>query len=202
MTALVAANFLGVLTPEPPPPPPPETVAVEEWPELIATGHRTGPADAKIVIVEFADFECPFCRGYALETLPAARTAYPDDVAVIYRHLPMPYHRFAVPSAVAVECAGRQGRFEAMHDLLYEKQDSIGLLPWAEVARRSGVADASAWEACRADPAVRAGVVADGELGKRIGATATPTIVINGMRYARPLQAGELQQVIGEVLDR
>jgi protein-disulfide isomerase len=55
------------------------------------------------------------------------------------------------------------------------------------------VADAAACEACRADPVVRAGAVADGELGKRIGATGTPTIVINGMRYERPLQATELK---------
>jgi protein-disulfide isomerase len=200
MTALVAAKLLGVLTPDPPPPEPPVTAAVEEWPELIAAGHRVGPADARVVIVEFADFECPFCRGYALETLPAVRAAHPDDVAVIYRHLPLPYHRFAVPSAVAVECAGRQGRFEAMHDLLYEQQDSIGLLAWDQVAERSGVPDVLAWEACRAEPAVRAGVEADGVLAKRIGATGTPTIVINGIRYERPLQALELEQVIGELL--
>lgn len=198
MTLLVAARFLGVLEAGPPPPPPP--VAVHDWDGLIAEGHRVGPIDARVVIVEFADFECPFCRRYALETIPAVREAYPDDVAVIYRHYPLPYHRFAIPSAVAADCAARQGRFSPMHDLLYQLQDSLGLLAWDDIARRSGVPDLLAWEACRADPAVRTAVAAEGELATRLGATGTPTIVINGMRYAQPPGQAELLRVVQKVL--
>jgi len=195
MTALVAAKLLGLLDPSNRPDAEPVNVA-EHWPALLEGGHRTGPADAPVVIVEFADFECPFCRGYAVETLPAVKAEYPNQVAVIYRHYPLEYHRFAIPSAVAADCAGRQGRFEAMHDLLYEKQDSIGLLAWNEVARRSGVADVAAWEACRADPAVRDAIEADRELAKRIGATGTPTVVVNGIRYPDPPNAAMLRRII------
>jgi len=62
MTVLVAARLLGLLDPSGPPDAEPVNVA-EHWPALLAGGHRTGPADAPVVIVEFADFECPFCRG-------------------------------------------------------------------------------------------------------------------------------------------
>jgi predicted DsbA family dithiol-disulfide isomerase len=195
MTALVAAKLLGLLDPSGAPDVEPVNVA-EHWPALLEGGHRTGPADASVVIVEFADFECPFCRGYAVETLPTIKAEYPDHVAVIYRHYPLEYHRFAFPSALAADCAGRQGQFSAMHDLLYEKQDSIGLLAWDEVARRSGVSDVAAWEACRADPAVREAVEADRELAKQIGATGTPTVVVNGIRYPDPPDAAALRRII------
>lgn len=194
-TALVAAKALGLLDPRNPPPAEPVDVSAH-WPTLLASGHRIGPADAAVTIVEFADFECPYCRRYALETLPALRTAHPDDVAVIYRHYPLAYHRFAIPSAVAAECAARQGRFPAMHDLLYTVQDSIGLVPWGELAERSGVADLPAWEACRADPAVRAGVEADGALAVAIGATGTPTVVINGIRYPEPPDEAAVRRLV------
>ncbi|MCA1789432.1 MAG: DsbA family protein [Thioalkalivibrio sp.] len=178
------------------------SVAVSDdvWDELIAGGHRFGPPDARVVIVEFGDFECPFCKGYALETLPAVRASYPNDVAVVYRHLPLSYHRFAMMSAVAAECAGRQGQFATMHDLLYAKQDSIGLLAWDDVARRSNVADLTAWEDCRQTAEVREIVEADAALAKRVGASGTPTVVINGTKYGQPPPAAELEEVIGELL--
>jgi protein-disulfide isomerase len=195
MTALVAARLLGLLDPSGRPDAEPVSVA-EHWPALVASGHRSGPADAPVVIVEFADFECPFCRVYAIETLPTLRAEFPTQVAVVYRHYPLEYHRFAIPSAVAADCAARQGRFDAMHDLLYEKQDSIGLLAWDEVARRSGVSDLTAWETCRADPSVRESIEADRELAKRIGATGTPTVVVNGIRYRDPPDAAALRRII------
>jgi protein-disulfide isomerase len=80
--------------------------------------------------------------------------------------------------------------------LLDTKQDSIGLLASDEVARRSGVSDVAAWEACRADPSVRESIEADKDLATRIGATGTPTVVVNGIRYPDPPDAAALRRII------
>ncbi|MDZ4259099.1 MAG: thioredoxin domain-containing protein [Gemmatimonadales bacterium] len=203
MTLLAVARFFGFrLDPPSPRSGPPRAVAVEHWDEVVGGGHRLGPAEAPVVIVEFVDFECPYCRGYAMETLPAIQASYPTEVTVVARHFPLRYHRFAEMSAVAAICADRQGRFRAMYDLLYGVQDSLGLLPWRVLAERSGVPDLDSWEECRDDPGVRAVMEADQELGKRIGATGTPTILVNGWRYERPLQESELRTVIDSILGR
>lgn len=203
MTLLTVARFFGFRS-DPPTATSraPQAVAVDNWDEVMAGGHRLGPAEAPVVIVEFVDFECPYCRGYALETLPTIQASYPAEVAVLVRHFPLRYHRFAELSAAAAICADRQGRFRAMYDLLYGVQDSLGLLPWRVVAERSGVPDLEAWEGCRDDPGVRAEVAADQALGTRTGATGTPTILVNGWRYDRPLQEAELRMVIDSVLGR
>jgi hypothetical protein len=91
--------------------PRPVSAAVGNWADLEQAGHRIGPASAKLTIVEFGDFECPACGEFE-HTLQQVRRAYPKDVAVVFRHWPLPYHKLAYPAARAAECAADQGRFE------------------------------------------------------------------------------------------
>lgn len=180
----------------------PRAVAIDNWADLMFGGHDLGPANAPVVIVEFIDFECPYCRQYALDVLPAIEASYPTEVKVLVRHFPLPQHRFATLAAAAAICAGRQGRFRTMYDLLYAVQDSIGLLPWQLVAERGGVSALDDWEECLVAPGVRAEIEAERELALRSGATGTPTIVVNGLRYDRPPREAELRAVIDSVLGR
>jgi protein-disulfide isomerase len=76
-----------------------------------------GPADAWVTIVEFSDFECPFCRD-AEPTLEAVVAAHPADVRLVYKEYPLPFHDRAMPAALAADCAGQQDKFWDMHDLL------------------------------------------------------------------------------------
>ncbi len=76
-----------------------------------------GPADAWVTIVEFSDFECPFCRD-AEPTLEAVVAAHPADVRLVYKEYPLPFHDRAMPAALAADCAGQQLKFWEMHDLL------------------------------------------------------------------------------------
>ena len=82
-----------------------------------------GNSDAKITIIEYADFECPACAIYSTEVMKKLMDEYKDDLRIVYRHFPLPQHKKAVDASKASEAAGRQGKFWEMHDLLYEKQD-------------------------------------------------------------------------------
>jgi protein-disulfide isomerase len=163
-----------------------EPIPVENWGELIASGHAVGPPDAPVTILVFADFECVACRSFAEGPLREIRERYADSVRVIHRHWPLPYHRFAYPAARASECAAAQGRFWAFHDLLYEKQDSLGLKSFSDFAVESGVSDIPMFEACNSRTEPIASITSDSSAVRGIGGTGTPTVLVNGLRLSNP----------------
>lgn len=156
-----------------------QPLPVEDWERLVSTGHRMGSATADFMILEFADFQCPACRLFSLTAIKPLRDQYPDDVAVVYRHWPLPYHPFAFAAAQASECAGAQGRFDAMHDTLFEHQDSIGRKPFDGFAREAGVPDSARFAACMAVPDSSV-ASSDARMVKSLGGVGTPTVLING----------------------
>ena len=200
--ALVVTSLLVRREFFPPPPPPPpglrpdSTLNIADWERVRAGTLRIGPADATVEIVEFADFECPACRSFQLRALGPIQRAYPEDVAVVFHHWPLAYHRFALPSARAAECAAAQGRFEAMHGLLYLKQDSLGLKSYPEFATESGVRDLTTFGTCLVDPAHASRFEADTKLAVGIGGTGTPTIVVNGLRLGGIPDSARLDQLV------
>ncbi len=108
---------------------PPSFVIHSERPDL-AGAFIEGDPDAPVVIVEFSDFQCPFCQRWYYDSLPAIRTLVGDDVALAFSHFPLTQiHPNAAGAHVAAECAGAQDRFWEMHDLLYEKQEEWASLP-------------------------------------------------------------------------
>lgn len=172
---------------------------IENWRAHLAKGTLLGPEQAPVQLIEFADFECPFCATFH-KALKAIRERYPQQVALTYLHYPLSNHRFAAPAARAAECAGVQGRFEAMCDLLFERQRDFGLRPWSEFATEAGVGDSSAFEACvkSTDPVPR---IAEGKaLGSTLDIKGTPTVVINGWKLARPPSIEELDGMVKAIL--
>lgn len=87
-----------------------------------------GNENAKVTIVEFSDFQCPFCRKFYTETLPQVKESYIDTgkVKLAYRHFPLSFHPMSMPSALASECASEQGKFWEYHDKLFEEQEKLG----------------------------------------------------------------------------
>lgn len=169
---------------------------VDNWSEIAATGQRMGPERAPMQIVEFSDFQCPFCATFAA-TLRKVRAKYPDRVAVLYRHFPLDaLHPHARTAALASECAGEQGRFEAYHDRLFAQQDSIGTKPWARFAAEAGLPDTVAFNACVASQRLLGNVDRDAELGKRSGVHLTPTLVIDGTLIPGTVSETELEEWI------
>jgi protein-disulfide isomerase len=183
MTALVARQqFFGGRDMRRPGPSSPATpVKVANWQQYAIGGHRIGPSDAPVTVVEFADFECPFCRAFEVGALQAARTQFPNQIAVVFREWPLTGHKFAYPTARAAECAAAQGRFAAFHDLVYEEQDSLGFKRNVDFARDAGVANLDAFSKCTSDTAPVPEIEADRSAALKLGAGGTPAIIVDGL---------------------
>jgi protein-disulfide isomerase len=149
---------------------------VRDW-RSYAAGSRIGPAGAPVTIVEFSDFQCPYCRAMA-DRLRALRREHPGEVALVYRHFPLPYHPYARSAARASICADRQGRFEAFHDALFT-QDSLNDAIWGRLAETAGIPDRARFDECLVSDESLAQVERDIAAGTRLGITGTPAILVN-----------------------
>ncbi len=177
----------------------PKPVIVTQWRDDLSKGVRLGKADAPIQIIEFADFECPFCAEFERRLKPL-RMEYPTRLSVTFVHFPLPGHRFAIAAARVSECAGAQGRFEPMHDKLFEQQDEFGLKSWEDFAREAHVPDIPAFDSCmkKTDPVTR--ILEGTALGRALDVQGTPTVIINGWRLGRPPTAAELEGMAHAIL--
>lgn len=162
--------------------PEPVTV-VDDWRGYAAAGHRWGPEAAPVSLVVFSDYQCPACRRLA-EDLKAIRAEFPEQVAVVIRHIPIASHPFALPAARASECAARQDRFVAFHHALFAGQALIGVDPWTRFARDARLPDLPAFDACMAETGPVAAVERDRAAARRLEVDRTPTLLINEHRYA------------------
>lgn len=154
---------------------------------------------AKIQIVEFMDLQCPFCKKMN-EVSRKVEARYGDSVAFVFIHFPLASHKFGLDAARVAECAGELGRFEASVDALYAQQDSFGLKSWTSYARSAGVADTEKFQRCFARTQGFAAIDSGLTTGKRLHVQATPTVILNGWRYARPPSDTELVRAIGDLL--
>ena len=177
-------------------------VDVKNWERLSQQGHRVGPANARVTIVEFSDFQCPFCRRYALDAVPAIRRQYPADVAFVFRNWPLPVHQHSYDAAKSAECAGAQGRFDAYHDALFAQQGMIGTKPYAEFAREAGVRDSQVFAACLAKPGKVPSIETDMADAQAVGGHGTPTIVVNGWYLRAAPDSARLDSLIRAELAR
>ncbi len=127
------------------------------------------------------------------------RHKQPEDLRVVFRHLPLTYHRFAYPSARAAECAADQGQFEAMYQLLYNLQDSLGLLPFREIARRAAVPDLVLFDRCATDTARVPRIERDRAAAASTQLPGTPGVIIAGTLYLEKLPtASDLERLVRE----
>lgn len=172
-------------------------VRVRDWQGYAAAGHRAGPAKATVTVVEFSDYQCPFCREL-FSTLDAVRKEHSGEVAVIHRHYPLPGHAQARPAAVAAECAAEQQRFDEMQAALYSHQDSLGKVAWSTVAVRAGVRDSTAFAACMASGRYDSALARDIRDGDRLGVRATPTLLVNDRKMEGALTRESLEKLIDE----
>jgi protein-disulfide isomerase len=137
-----------------------------------------GAADAKVTIVEFSDFQCPFCDRVG-PTLARLLEEYPDDVRIVYKHLPLSFHKDALPAAKASTAAGRQGKFWEMHDQLFASQRDLSEERFVEIAKNLGL-DVGRFEADYRSAAVAIEVAQDMNEARRLGVTGTPGFFVNG----------------------
>lgn len=158
---------------------------IEENKEVLVRedSQRIGSDSASVVLVEFADFQCPACRA-SHPVISQILSEYPEDVLFVYRHFPLPMHGNAKSAAYAAEAAGRQGKFWEMHDMLFEGQDA-----WAEADDPSSIfasyasdleLDLDKFSEDMMLEEVSDKVNRDLQDGTMLGVGATPTFFLNG----------------------
>jgi protein-disulfide isomerase len=150
-----------------------------------------GSESAKIAIVEFSDFQCPFCSRVA-PTLEQVRTSYPDEVRIVFKHLPLAMHSKAPAAHAAAEAAHRQGKFWEMHDLIFAKQAEMSPEKYVEYAQQIGL-DVEKFKRDVASEEVKKKVDADAAEAAKLGVSGTPGFFVNGrfLSGAQPYPAFE-----------
>jgi protein-disulfide isomerase len=156
---------------------------VKAWREYARLGTQLGSQQAPVKITVFNDYQCPFCKTLAAD-MAALQAKWPNDVGVVYREFPLPFHPAARKAAGAALCAGGQHRYLEMHDQLFAHQDSLGLIPWVRLARDAGVPDTQALNICMASEPIARIIARDSADGKRLGVRGTPTLLVNDLSFA------------------
>lgn len=147
-----------------------------------------------VTIVEFSDFQCPYC-GQTATVLEEVAAAYPDDVRLVFKNFPLQMHPDAAEGAKAAVAAGRQGRFWAMHDRLFAHRTQMKPDDLKAHAEELGL-DVDKFVADLADPQVAAKVQADQAQGRALGVRGTPTLFVNGVRIGGAPKADTLRELI------
>jgi len=155
-----------------------------------------GPKDAKVTIVEFSDFECPYCAR-AAQTVDALKKAYPEGVRVVFRQFPLPMHKNAQIAAEASLAAHAQGKFWAMHDKLFENSRNLSRETIDKIAAEIGL-DMAKFKKQLDDGAFKEAVEADKKLGGAIGVSGTPTMLVNTKRVQNPGDIKGIQKLVEE----
>ncbi len=149
--------------------------------------HIRGPIDAPVTLVEYGDYECPWCAK-AHPVLAELRERAGNLVRIVFRHFPLnTIHAHASVAAQAAEAAGAQGKFWEMHDELYAHQDELSEGDFSRYARRIGL-EPYRFESDLSSARFAYRVKEDYESGVRSGVTGTPTIYINDDRYHGPIE--------------
>ena len=153
-----------------------------------------GPAQARAVIVEYSDFQCPACR-VAEPAIEQILALYGADTRFVFKHFPLEgMHHYARAAAIAAECAGKQGKFWEYHDALYKRQQEWSNETAEEHLQKYAKElklDSAAWGACRADPASARAIDADKTEGEQRWVGSTPTFFVNGRRFVGAKQLAE-----------
>jgi protein-disulfide isomerase len=168
--------------------------------QVAAEGPTRGPKDAPVTIVEFSDFECPYC-GQAFETVEQVMNAYAGKVRLVYRQFPLNFHPHAAKAAEASLCAADQGKFWEYHDVLFKNQKKLEPTDLKAHATEVGI-DAQKFGQCLESGDKKKVVDADQQAGLAAGVGGTPAFFINGifLNGAQPID--EFKKVIDGELAR
>ena len=165
----------------------------------VENAYAIGPADAPITIVEFSDYQCPFCRRWHDEVYEPLLAAYPGQIRLVYRHLPLTsIHPDAMSAAEAAMCAGEQDAYWPYHEKLFSSE-SLGNTTYLQYAQDLNL-NLATFEACLNDHTYQQAIQEDSDFALNLGIRSTPTFFINGLALvgAQPLEV--FQDVIDKEL--
>lgn len=161
-------------------------------------GPARGPADAKVTIVEFSDFQCPFCAR-AYDTVEQVMQAYPGKVRLVFRNFPLNFHPFAQKAAEASACADDQGKFWPYYETLFKNQQKLAVADLKDHAKSLGL-DATKFAKCLDSGDKTKSVQVDQEAGTQATVNGTPAFFINGVMLSGALPLEEFKKVIDKEL--
>lgn len=154
--------------------------------------YRKGSDEAKVTVVEFSDFECPACKGM-YGPLKKIYQEYGDRILMVYKNFPLdnacnpfiggPMHRYACAAAAMARCAGQYDKFWQFHDIAFENQENLGVESIRAWASAIGLTQEQ-MDACKSDQSIVAKIKDDLQVGKNIGVNSTPSVYVNGVKYA------------------
>lgn len=172
--------------PKPQAPPPVDTSVYKA---LVGDAPVKGAKDAKVTIVEFSDFQCPYCSRVE-PTIDQVVKAFPNDVRVAFKQLPLPFHPFAHPAAEAALAAKEQGKFWEMHAILFKNQGALDRPSLEKYATELGL-NLPRFKEALDKGKFKAKVDAEMLEGNKIGARGTPSFFVNGKMFvgAQPFDA-------------
>jgi protein-disulfide isomerase len=168
--------------------------------EVAATGPTKGPASAPVTIVEFSDFQCPFCSRL-LPTIAEVEKKYGDKVRVVFRQFPLSFHPNAQKAAEASLCAQDQGKFWEMHDAMFGNQNALGVDQLKAKAAELGL-NADKFNKCIDSGEKAAAIQADQKAGTEAGVGGTPAMFINGRFINGAVPIDQITPVIDDELRR
>ncbi|NPA26286.1 MAG: DsbA family protein [Chloroflexi bacterium] len=158
-----------------------------------------GPEDAPVTIIEFSDYQCPYCRRFREQTLDKILETYGDKVRFVYRDFPLEsIHPYAVSAAIAAECADEQGKFWPFHDKLFEG-GKFGDDVYLQYAEELGL-DVDEFARCIKEQRYLDEVMKDLQDGLEVGVRGTPTFFINGIPLVGAVPFSAFQQIIEQEL--
>lgn len=176
-------------------------LTAEERAEIENSGISKGNADASVTIVEFSEYECPFCQRYIEGAYAQIWTEYGDQIRYIFHDYPLPFHQNAQETAEAARCAGEQDDYWGYHDLLFANRDD-----WAEETDPTDVLegfasdlglDSGQFSDCLSSGKYAQAVKDDLALGQKVGVSGTPSFFING----RPLVGAQPFEAFKAIID-
>jgi protein-disulfide isomerase len=169
--------------------------------DVAAEGPSQGPADAPVTIIEFSDYQCPFCKR-AEPTVEQIVARYPEQVRLVYRDYPLDsIHPLARGAAEAANCAADQGKFWEYHKLLFQSSPKLDKDTLHQLAEKAGL-DLAAFDACVAEKRHDAEIDKDVKAGQEAGVSGTPAFYVNGIPLSGARSFDEFAELIQKELDR
>lgn len=165
---------------------------------VIGDSPTMGAKEQKIVLLEFSDFQCPYCSK-AHQTLKQFMTTRQNQVTLVYKHLPLTQiHPEAMPSAKAAWAAGQQGKFWEFHDALFENQQKLGEPLYVATAKALNL-DLKRFDQDRNGQAAGAAIQKDVEMAEKLGVTGTPFVIMNDQVISSGVELDNLEAALKQV---
>jgi protein-disulfide isomerase len=168
--------------------------------EVEAKGPSRGPAAAPVTIVEFSDFQCPFC-GREYPVIDKVMKEYDGKVRLVFRHFPLDFHPFAAKAAEAGACAADQGKFWELHDKMFSNQGKLAVDDLKGYAKSVGV-DPAKFDKCLDSGEKKAQVEADQKAGAEAGVNGTPAFFVNGVFINGAVPYEQIKQAVDRELKK